>query len=67
MDLLQIESLKRVTEGSIYVKFKISFDEFVLVNIVYSKLYFLGNKEKFNYWNRFSMQMRENLISLCEI
>ena len=48
MDLLQIESLKRVTEGCIYVKFKISFDEFVLVNIVY-KLYFLGNKEKFNY------------------
>ena len=66
MDLLQIESLKRVTEGCIYVKFKISFDEFVLVNIVY-KLYFLGNKQKFNYWNRFSMQMRENLISLCEI
>ena len=66
MDFLQIESLKRVTEGCIYVKFKISFDEFVLVNIVY-KLYFLGNKQKFNYWNRFSMQMRENLISLCEI
>ena len=34
MVLFQIESLKRVIEGCIYVKFKISFDEFVLVNIV---------------------------------